>query len=110
MQFFVIDWSREYTTPLIEMCRKAPHKVVGTELSDGAEACRKTAKCRPDAIVINYAVKPLNGRQVVQQLRKRKQTSEIPVYFIGGDEDENEKVTSLGICLSEEEFKDLLEA
>lgn len=110
MQLFVIDWSKEATTPLIDCCKKSPHKVLGTETKDGGEAYRKTGNCKPDAIVINYAVKPLHGRTTASEIRKRKATAEIPIYFIGGSEDDNELVEHIGICLSEEEFKDLLES
>ncbi|OYQ38126.1 hypothetical protein CHU92_06565 [Flavobacterium cyanobacteriorum] len=109
MQLFIIDWSREKTTPLIDYCKKTRHKVLGAELLDGAEAYRKTGSHRPDAIVINYAVKPSHGRAAASEIKKRKATSEIPIYFIGGTEDDNEKVSHLGICLSEEEFRDFLD-
>ena len=109
MKLFVIDWSKDNTTPLIEMCKASSHKVVGTELHDGGTAYKNTALTKPDAIVINYSVKPSHGRATAQQIRKRKSTSTIPVYFLNGDEDDNEKVEHLGICLSEEEFKDLLD-
>lgn len=110
MQLFVIDWSKDSTTPLIDYCKKSPHKVIGTEVADGGEAYRKTGKCKADAIVVNYAVKPLHGRTTASEIRKRKATSETPIYFIGGSEDDNELVENIGICLSEEEFKDLLES
>lgn len=110
MQLFIIDWSKDTTTPLIDTCKKSLHKVVGCELADGAEAYRKTGKCKADAIVVNYAVKPLHGRTTAVEIRRRKATAEIPIYFIGGSEDDNELVENIGICLSEEEFNDLLES
>jgi DNA-binding response OmpR family regulator len=79
-------------------------------MQDGAEAFRQTAQVKPDAIVVNYAVKPLHGRMTAESIHKRKGTSQIPIYFINGEEDENEKVANVGICLSQEELKDLLEA
>lgn len=109
MKFFVIDWAREASTPLIELCGRAPHKVVGHETEDGAEAYRKTARCTPDAIVVNYAVKPSHGRITADQIHKRKGTSQIPIYFINGSEEDNEKAEHIGLCLSEEELLDLLE-
>ena len=110
MQLFIIDWSKDSSTPLVEYCKRTPHKIVGTEMADGAEAYRKTGKCRPDAIVVNYAVKPSHGRITAQEIRRRKATAEVPIYFIDGEEDENEKVEHIGICLSSDELKDLLEA
>ncbi|MGV3458893.1 MAG: hypothetical protein ACO1N9_00415 [Flavobacterium sp.] len=109
MQLFIIDWSKDATTPLLDYCRKTGHKVVGSELVDGGEAYRKTGKCRADAIVVNYAVKPSNGRKTAQEIRTRKATAETPIYFIGGSEDDNEMVAHLGICLSDEEFRDMFD-
>jgi len=109
MQLFIIDWSKEASTPLLDYCKNSTHKIVGVERVDGGEAYKKTAKCKPEAIVVNYAVKPAHGRQTAQEIKKRKLTADIPIYFIGGDEDENEKVANYGVCLSEEEFRDLLD-
>lgn len=109
MKLFIIDWSKDSSTPLIEYCKGTNHKIVGTELTDGGTAYKSTALCKPDAIIINYAVKPAHGRITAQQIRNRKLTAAIPIYFINGDEDDNEKVQNLGICLSEDEFKELLD-
>lgn len=110
MKFFIIDWSCEKTTPLMELCRANGHRVTGCELIDGGEAYRKTAGCTADAIVVNYAVKPSHGRTTAEQIHKRKSTSEIPIYFIGGSEEDNELAEHYGLCLSEQEFRELLES
>ena len=109
MKLFIIDWSKEPTTPLIDYCCGTPHKIVGRELADGGDAYKKTGKCSPDAIIINYGVKPAHGRQTAESIRQRKLTAEIPIYFIDGSEDDNEMVSHYGICLSQEELQDLLE-
>ena len=109
MKLFVIDWSKESSTPLLDFCSNCGHEVVGRETEDGAEAYRKTGLLKPDAIVVNYAIKPSHGRMAADSIHKRKGTSQIPIYFINGEEDENEKVANIGICLSHEELKDLLE-
>lgn len=109
MQLFIIDWTKEESTPLLEYCKATAHKVVGTELKDGGEAYRKVAGCHPDAIVVNYAKKPYHGRVTALEIRKRKATSLIPIYFIDGEEEENELAENIGICLSSDELKDLLE-
>jgi DNA-binding response OmpR family regulator len=108
MRLFIIDWSNEASTPLLDLCKGSAHTIAGHELKDGAEAYRKTAQCKPDAIVVNYAVKPSHGRVTAEQIYKRKVTSEIPIYFIDGAEDDNEKVEHFGLCLSEEELEELL--
>lgn len=108
MKLFIIDWSKERTTPLIEYCKKNAD-VVGIELHEGAEAYRKTGILKPDAIVINYANKPSHGRKTADSIRQRKVTSQIPIYFIDGAEDENELAEHMGICFSQEELQELLE-
>lgn len=107
MKLFIIDWTKEHTTPLIEYCKKHA-TVVGTELHNSEDAYRKTGSLKPDAIVINYSSKPSHGRQTAESIVKRKLTSQIPIYFIDGAEDENEKVENIGICLSQEELEELL--
>ena len=109
MKLFVIDWAKEPNTPLIESCKKSGNSV-SYELADGGEAYRKTGVSKPDAIVVNYAVKPSHGRQTAESIHSRKLTSNIPIYFIDGSEEDNEKVENIGICLSQEELEDLLES
>jgi len=111
MKLFVIDWSKDATTPLLDLCKQhPPHKVIGFELLDGAEAYRKTGILKPDAIVVNYAAKPSHGKQTADSIHKRKLTATIPIYFINGNEEDNELVSNIGICLSDEELKELLES
>ena len=107
MKLFIIDWSKELTTPLIDFCKKNAD-VVGIELRDGGEAYRKTGLLKPDVIVINYATKPSHCRQTADSIRQRKATSQIPIYFIDGAEEENELAEHMGICFSQEELQDLL--
>lgn len=109
MKIFVIDWCTDANaSALITACKTPPHSVVGYELADGAEAYRKIGILKPEAIVINYAAKPSHGRMTADSIRKRKATAEIPLYFIDGEEDDNERVSHMGICLSSEELADLL--
>ena len=108
MKLFIIDWTKDDTSPLLEYCKAKGHDIVGHELHDGAEAYRKTALCKPDAIVINYAAKPSHGRMTAEPIFKRKMTAEIPIYFINGSEEDNEMAEHMGICLSEDELHDLL--
>jgi DNA-binding response OmpR family regulator len=109
MKLFVIDWTKGSSTPLLDYCRGCGHQVVGSELTDGAEAYRKAGLLKPDAIIVNYAEKPLHGRTTAESIHKRKSTAHIPIYFINGEEEENEKVANIGFCLSQEELCDLLE-
>lgn len=109
MKLFIIDWCAEGTSALLEHCSASAHTVIGYELQDGGEAYKKTGLNKPDAIIINYAAKPLHGRTTAESIRKRKATAAVPIYFIDGEEEDNEKVANLGLCLSREELADLLE-
>lgn len=108
MKLFVIDWTKDDSSPLLEFCRLKGHTITGYELHDGAEAYRKVADRKPDAIIINYAVKPSHGHQAAEAIHGRKSTASVPIYFIDGNEEENEKVEHLGICLSMEELEAVL--
>jgi response regulator RpfG family c-di-GMP phosphodiesterase len=109
MKLLVIDWCADSaTSTLLASCKTPQHTIVGFELKDGAEAYRKTGVLKPDAIIINYAAKPSHGRMTADSIHKRKLTSEIPIYFINGEEDDNERVSHLGVCLSSEELEDML--
>lgn len=110
MKLFVIDWCADSTVSLLlKTCSGTPHNVIGFELTDGGEAYRKTGLDKPDAILINYGIKPLHGRTTAISIRNRKATSQIPIYFINGEEEDNEKAANLGLCLSNEELVDLLD-
>lgn len=109
MKLFVIDWCIEANaSALLGHCTATPHPVAGFELNDGGEAYRKTGVLKPDAIIINYAARPLHGRTTADSIKKRRATADIPIYFIDGDEEDNERVAHLGVCLSTEELVDLL--
>jgi DNA-binding response OmpR family regulator len=108
MKLFIIDWCADDASAMLAHCTASAHKIIGYELRDGGEAYRKTGLDKPDAIIINYATKPLHGRVTAESIRKRKATALIPVYFIDGDEEDNEKVANLGLCLSMEELNDFL--
>lgn len=110
MKLFIIDWCADSTaSTLLQTCSGTPHKVIGFELKDGGEAYRKTGLDKPDVILINYGVKPHHGRTTAVSIRNRKATSQIPIYFINGEEEDNEKAANLGLCLSNEELADLLD-
>ena len=47
MKLFIIDWSKEPTTPLIDYCCGTPHKIVGRELADGGDAYKKNREMQP---------------------------------------------------------------
>lgn len=108
MKLFIIDWCAEGASALLTQCSASSHTVSGYELQDGGEAYKKTGVEKPDAIIINYAVKPVHGRITAESIRRRKATATTAIYFIDGDEEDNEKAANLGLCLSSEELNDFL--
>jgi chemotaxis response regulator CheB len=107
MKLFVIDWTKEDRSDLVDTCIKAGHEVAH-EYKDGGEAYRKISDFMPDLILVNYAVKPSHGRLTVEAIKKRKKTASIPVYFIDGTVPENEKVKSLGEIVGMDKIVNLI--
>ena len=97
MKVFVIDFSKDNS--LIEICRRN-NNVVEYEQKDGAMAYSKTREFMPDIIVVNYSEKPSHGRITSQKINQRKMTSHIPIYFIDGTKNENDKILGFGIPIT----------
>jgi|GEM_PF-1397281 len=105
MKIFVIDFSKNPS--LVEMCRQNGH-IVEYEHKDGAAAYKNTKVFMPDIIVVNYAEKPSHGRLTAQKIHQRKMTSPIPIYFIDGQDSENEKIKDFGTPATKQELSALL--
>ncbi|MFT3793828.1 hypothetical protein [Flavobacterium sp.] len=75
-----------------------------TFTADGGLAYKKAGEILPDQIFINYADKPSHGRQTAAAILQRKSTASIPIYFVDGSAEENEKALHLGHCISKEEI------
>jgi hypothetical protein len=70
------------------------------EKKDGGAAYQLAGEHLPAAIFINYKDKPSHGRQTAFSIRERKKTAHIPIYFVDGNESDNEKVKDIGTCIS----------
>lgn len=97
MKIFVIDFSKDNS--LIEMCGRNGN-IVESEHEDGALAYSKSRKFMADIIVVNYSEKPSHGRITSQKINQRKMTSHIPIYFIDGTKNENDKILGFGIPIT----------
>ena len=103
MKIFVIDFSKDKS--LIEICERNGN-IIEYEQNDGAVAYKKSREFMPDIIVVNYKGKPSHGRLTARKIKERKMTSKIPVYFIGGME--NEKIREIGTAITTKELKELV--
>ena len=73
------------------------------EKKDGGRAYKLAGEELPDIIFIKYKDKPNHGRQTAISIKERKNTANIPIYFVDGNDIENEKVKRVGLCINSEE-------
>ncbi len=66
-----------------------------TTAHDGADALVKAMDHPPDLIVTDYQMPSLDGRQLVEKLRSRQPTANIPVILVATRTDINEKLRAL---------------
>ncbi len=60
--------------------------------ADGADALLKIVDDPPDLILCDYRMPGLDGRQLYEKLRARKQTKQIPFIFLSSRSDMEEKL------------------
>jgi CheY-like chemotaxis protein len=72
----------------------APHCDV-LAAADGADALLKIVDDPPDLILCDYKMPGLDGRQLYEKLRARKQTRQIPFIFLASRSDIEEKLRPL---------------
>ena len=60
--------------------------------ADGADALLKVVEDPPDLILCDYRMHGLDGRQLYEKLRARKQTKQIPFIFLASRGDIEEKL------------------
>ena len=60
--------------------------------ADGADALLKIVDDPPDLILCDYRMTGLDGRQLYEKLRARKQTKQIPFIFLASRSDMEEKL------------------
>jgi chemotaxis response regulator CheB len=106
MKIFIIDFSN--STSISD-------NLVGRfdifeEKKDGGDAYKQVAQILPDVILINYKDKPSHGRQTALSIKERKTTSNIPIYFVGGEVTDIEKVKHIGKSITTSEIEDYLQA
>jgi CheY-like chemotaxis protein len=78
---------------IIAMLRQAlePHCVV-TVASDSTDALLRSIDEPPDLIITDYQMPGLDGRQLLEKLKSRANTSRIPIILMASRSDMNEKL------------------
>jgi CheY-like chemotaxis protein len=78
---------------ILELLMKglAPH-CDAIAAADGADALLKIVDDQPDLILCDYRMPGLDGRQLYEKLRARKQTKQIPFIFLASRSDMEEKL------------------
>jgi CheY-like chemotaxis protein len=78
---------------IITMLRQAlePHCIV-TVASDSTDALLRSIDEPPDLIITDYQMPGLDGRQLLEKLKSRANTSRIPIILMASRTDMNEKL------------------
>jgi two-component system phosphate regulon response regulator PhoB len=63
--------------------------------SSGPEAIRATELERPDLVILDLMLPGMSGLQVLEELRKRPETQEIPVILLTARREEQDRITGL---------------
>jgi DNA-binding response OmpR family regulator len=81
---------------VLEMLRSAltPLASVSTA-TDGADALLRAIDTPPDLIIADYTLPGLDGRQLVQKLKARTSTAQVPVIIVASKVDITEKLKML---------------
>lgn len=73
-----------------------------TTAADGADALQKAAEIQPDLIISDYAMPRMNGLKLLESLRGRDETSQIPFVFLASQKDIDERLR--GVAEGVEEY------
>jgi DNA-binding response OmpR family regulator len=89
--------------PMIrEMLRQALAPLCTVQLAtDGTDALLKSIDAPPDLIVTDYTIPGLNGRQLIEKLQTRANTSKIPVIMLASKADVSEKLRMLQVSVED---------
>jgi hypothetical protein len=88
---FYVHWDKDEAAAGARGLREAGHSV-RYEAQDGAAVWKELKKSRPDALVVSLAKLPSHGRRVAAATLENKALADIPVIFVGG---EDEKVAAV---------------
>ncbi len=94
-RLFYIHWNKDEALEIVRALREAGH-VVRYHAESGEEAWKLLKESPPDVLLISLERLPSHGRRVAAVTTEYKKLRELPVIFVGG---EDEKV-----ALTKKEF------
>ena len=68
-----------------------------TAVKSGVQALKFLEGHRPDLVLLDFEMPELNGGDVLQKMREKPETADIPVFFLTGNADDDfiTKITEL---------------
>jgi CheY-like chemotaxis protein len=92
MKIFVVD-DNPHVLALMQKTLE-PHGDVES-YSDGSDALLRATEAPPDLIVSDFRMKNMDGRALVQRLRGRAETRDVPVILVASKSDIDEELQSI---------------
>jgi CheY-like chemotaxis protein len=91
----VIHWKPAEAEPILELLRTNGIAPEFDPDPNGSAIARSLRANLPDAIVIDLSRLPSQGRELAVWLRNRKSTRNIPIVFVGGEEEKIARVKAV---------------
>ena len=93
-ELLIVDDDESYLK-LIKKWMSEAHKA--TAVKSGIQALKYLEGHRPDLVLLDYEMPELNGGDVLQKMREKPETADIPVFFLTGNADDDfiTKITEL---------------
>ncbi|HKT13597.1 MAG TPA: response regulator [Terriglobia bacterium] len=63
--------------------------------TDGAKALQKAAEIQPDLIISDYSMPQMNGLELLESLRGKEKTSQIPFVFLASQKEIDERLSTV---------------
>ena len=91
----IIEDDEQFLKILSELAYKKGYKVLAEK--NGEEGFKLAERYKPDAILLDIGLPDINGWKVIDKLKSREDTKDIPVHIISGrqDKDLNKKLENL---------------
>ena len=83
-ELLIVDDDESYLK-LIKKWMSEAYKA--TAVKSGAQALKYLEGHRPDLVLLDFEMPELNGGDVLQKMREKPETAEIPVFFLTGNAD-----------------------
>lgn len=77
------------------LCRSLEKCGELTTAADGANALQKAVEIQPDLIISDYGMPRMNGLELLENLRGRDETSQIPFVFLASQKDIDERLRTV---------------